>query len=38
VLHHCFGQSEMTEQMRDDYADHTLDIIMPGLLVNPGSA
>lgn len=33
VLHHCFGQSEMTEQMRDDYADHTLDIIMPGLLV-----
>ncbi len=38
VLHHCFGQSEMTEQMRDDYADHTLDIIMPGLLVNAGSA
>jgi len=38
VLHHCFGQSEMTEQMRDDYADHTLDIIMPVLLVNPGSA
>ncbi|ESZ87437.1 MAG: TetR family transcriptional regulator [Blastomonas sp. CACIA14H2] len=35
VLHHCFGQSEMTEQMRDDYADHTLDIIMPGLLVSP---
>lgn len=33
VLHHCYGQSEMTEQMRDDYADHTLDIIMPGLLV-----
>lgn len=32
VLHHCFGQSEMTEKMRDDYADHTLDIIMPGLL------
>jgi AcrR family transcriptional regulator len=32
VLHHCFGQSEMTEQMRDDYADHTLDLIMPGLL------
>ncbi|WP_446654047.1 TetR family transcriptional regulator [Blastomonas sp.] len=37
VLHHCFGQSEMTEQMRDDYADHTLDIIMPGLLVSPPS-
>ena len=35
VLHHCFGLSDMTEQMRDDYADHTLDIIMPGLLVNP---
>lgn len=32
VLHHCFGLSELTEQMRDDYADHTLDIIMPGLL------
>lgn len=32
VLQHCYGQSEMTEQMRDDYADHTLDIIMPGLL------
>lgn len=38
VLHHCFGQSEMTEQMRDDYADHTLDIIMPGLLVTPQAA
>ncbi len=36
VLHHCYGQSEMTEQMRDDYADHTLDIIMPGLLRHPG--
>jgi len=35
VLHHCFGLSEMTESMRDDYADHTLDIIMPGLLVHP---
>lgn len=38
VLHHCFGQSEMTEQMRDDYADHTLDIIMPGLLVANSSS
>ncbi|MDM7956231.1 TetR family transcriptional regulator [Blastomonas sp.] len=35
VLHHCYGQSEMTEQMRDDYADHTLDILMPGLLRHP---
>ncbi|WP_229736937.1 TetR family transcriptional regulator [Blastomonas aquatica] len=35
VLHHCYGQSEVTEQMRDDYADHTLDIIMPGLLKRP---
>ncbi len=32
VLQHCYGQSGMTEQMRDDYADHTLDILMPGLL------
>lgn len=35
VLHHCYGQSEMTESMRDDYADHTLDIIMSGLLASP---
>lgn len=35
VLHHCYGQSEMTEQMRDDYADHTLDMLMPGLLRDP---
>ncbi len=35
VLQHCFGQDEMTEQMRDDYADHTLDIIMSGLLTVP---
>ncbi|MFN3474973.1 MAG: TetR family transcriptional regulator [Blastomonas sp.] len=35
VLHHCYGQSELTEQMRDDYADHTLDMLMPGLLRNP---
>lgn len=36
VLHHCYGQSEMTEKMRDDYADHTLDIIMSGLLTTSG--
>jgi len=35
VLQHCFAQDEMTEQMRDDYADHTLDIIMSGLLTVP---
>lgn len=37
VLQHCYGQAEMTESMRDDYADHTLDIIMSGLLTGQGA-
>ena len=37
VLQHCYGQAEMTESMRDDYADHTLDIIMSGLLTDQGA-
>lgn len=37
VLQHCYGQAEMTKSMRDDYADHTLDIIMSGLLTDQGA-
>jgi Tetracyclin repressor-like, C-terminal domain len=32
VLKHCFGQDTLTEQLRDRYREHTVDIIMAGIL------
>jgi AcrR family transcriptional regulator len=32
VLKHCFGQDTLTEELRDRYREHTLDIIMAGIL------
>jgi len=32
VLRHCFGQDTLTEDLRDRYRDHTIDVIMAGLL------
>jgi TetR/AcrR family transcriptional regulator len=33
VLRHCFDQDDISEQMRDQYREHTIDLIMRGLLV-----
>jgi TetR/AcrR family transcriptional regulator len=33
VLRHCFNQEDISEKMRDKYREHTIDIIMRGLLV-----
>lgn len=33
VLRHCFNQDNLTEKMRDAYADQTVDIIMRGISV-----
>jgi TetR/AcrR family transcriptional regulator len=32
VLQHCYDQQDISEQMRDKYREHTLDIIMRGIL------
>jgi AcrR family transcriptional regulator len=32
VLRHCFGQDTLTEDLRDRYREHTIDVIMAGLL------
>ncbi len=32
VLRHCFGQDTLTEELRDRYREHTVDIIMAGIL------
>jgi AcrR family transcriptional regulator len=32
VLRHCFGQDSLTEELRDRYREHTIDIIMAGIL------
>jgi TetR/AcrR family transcriptional regulator len=32
VLRHCFNQDDISESMRDQYREHTIDLIMRGLL------
>jgi AcrR family transcriptional regulator len=32
VLKHCFDQDTLTEELRDRYREHTVDIIMAGIL------
>jgi AcrR family transcriptional regulator len=32
VLKHCFNQDTLTEELRDRYREHTVDIIMAGIL------
>jgi AcrR family transcriptional regulator len=32
VLKHCFGQDTLTDELRDRYRQHTVDIIMAGIL------
>mgnify|MGYP003152249916 CR=1 FL=1 len=34
VLRHCFDQDTLTEELRDRYRAHTVDIIMAGILVH----
>jgi TetR/AcrR family transcriptional regulator len=34
VLRHCFDQSDITPEMRDNYREHTIELIMRGLLVD----
>jgi len=34
VLKHCFGQDTLTEELRDRYREHTIDIIMAGILAS----
>lgn len=38
VLRHCFGQDTLTEELRDRYREHTIDVIMAGLLAHGGPA
>lgn len=33
VLRHCYNQDDISEHMRDDYREHTVELIMAGLLV-----
>jgi TetR/AcrR family transcriptional regulator len=33
VLRHCYNQEDFNENMRDGYRDHTIELIMRGLLV-----
>jgi TetR/AcrR family transcriptional regulator len=33
VLRHCYDQNDISETMRDSYREHTVDLIMRGLLV-----
>lgn len=35
VLRHCFGQDTLTEDLRDRYREHTIDIVMAGILARP---
>ncbi len=35
VLKHCFDQDTLTEGLRDRYREHTIDIIMAGILARP---
>ncbi len=37
VLRHCFGQDTLTEELRDRYREHTIDIIMAGILARGGA-
>ena len=37
VLRHCFGQDTLTEDLRDRYREHTIDIVMAGILARDGS-
>ena len=32
VLRHCYEQSDITDKMRDDYREHTVSLIMRGIL------
>ncbi len=34
VLKHCFDQDTLTEELRDRYRQHTIDIIMAGILAH----
>lgn len=34
VLRHCYDIDDVTEKMRDDYRQHTIDLIMAGILVH----
>src|SRR6218665_395101 len=34
VLKHCFDQDTLTEELRDRYREHTVDIIMAGILAD----
>lgn len=34
VLRHCFDQEVLTEELRDRYREHTVDIIMAGILAH----
>ncbi len=34
VLRHCFDQDTLTEELRDRYRQHTIDIIMAGILAH----
>jgi AcrR family transcriptional regulator len=36
VLRHCFGQDTLTDELRDRYREHTIDIIMAGILAHGG--
>jgi AcrR family transcriptional regulator len=36
VLRHCFDQDTLTEELRDRYREHTVDIIMAGILARAG--
>ena len=36
VLKHCFDQDTLTEQLRDRYREHTVDIVMAGILAPRG--
>jgi AcrR family transcriptional regulator len=33
VLRHCYDQEDISEEMRDRYREHTIDLIMRGLLI-----
>ncbi len=32
VLHHCYDQTDITDKMRDGYREHTINLIMRGIL------
>ncbi len=37
VLRHCFGQDTLTEDLRDRYREHTIDVVMAGILARDGT-